>query len=129
MVFLSLQYDCLTTSILFDRCIAGKGYDFQPGRIWKVFLGYALCYEASQHSFSHSYMLDGNNCASHDLYSIPFQFCDYGIEGVVPQELLPPEVRSKFYSKPGDKAKRPKREDPKGTSAQPKEQQVLGSPS
>uniref|UniRef100_A0A0E0CTX8 Uncharacterized protein n=2 Tax=Oryza TaxID=4527 RepID=A0A0E0CTX8_9ORYZ len=47
--------------------------------------------------------------------------------GVVPQELLPPEVRSKFYSKPGDKAKRPKREDPKGTSAQPKEQQVVSA--
>uniref|UniRef100_A0A0E0NNM3 THO complex subunit 1 n=1 Tax=Oryza rufipogon TaxID=4529 RepID=A0A0E0NNM3_ORYRU len=55
------------------------------------------------------------------------RFCDYGIEGVVPQELLPPEVRSKFYSKPGDKAKRPKREDPKGTSAQPKEQQVVSA--
>uniref|UniRef100_A0A0E0K7Q4 THO complex subunit 1 n=1 Tax=Oryza punctata TaxID=4537 RepID=A0A0E0K7Q4_ORYPU len=47
--------------------------------------------------------------------------------GVVPQELLPPEVRSKFYSKPGDKAKRPKREDPKGTSAQPKEQQIVSA--
>ncbi|KAF0932849.1 hypothetical protein E2562_012173 [Oryza meyeriana var. granulata] len=55
------------------------------------------------------------------------RFCDYGIEGVIPQELLPPEVRSKFYSKPGDKAKRPKREDTKGTSAQPKEQQVASA--
>lgn len=59
------------------------------------------------------------------MTSIPSQFCDYGIEGVVPPELLPPDVRSKFSSKPAEKAKRPKREETKGTSAQAKEQQVL----
>ncbi|KAM3317024.1 hypothetical protein ACQJBY_034920 [Aegilops geniculata] len=56
------------------------------------------------------------------------RFCDYGIEGVVPPELLPPDVRAKFNSKPGEKAKRPKREDTKGgTSAHPKEPQVAAA--
>ncbi|KAL5217538.1 hypothetical protein ABZP36_018222 [Zizania latifolia] len=55
------------------------------------------------------------------------RFCDYGIEGVVPPELLPSEVRAKFYAKPAEKAKRPKKEEAKGTSAQPKEQQVASA--
>ncbi|CAM0871010.1 unnamed protein product [Alopecurus aequalis] len=56
------------------------------------------------------------------------RFCDYGIEGVVPPELLPPDVRAKFNSKPGEKAKRPKREDTRGgTSAHPKESQVTAA--
>jgi THO complex subunit 1 len=45
---------------------------------------------------------------------------------VVPPELLPPEVNAKFASKPAEKAKRPKREDSKGASAQAKEQLVHG---
>jgi THO complex subunit 1 len=61
------------------------------------------------------------------MSSALFQFCDYGIEGVVPPELLPADVRAKFNSKPGEKAKRPKREDTKGTSSHPKEPQVLGA--
>ncbi|TVU48661.1 hypothetical protein EJB05_08303 [Eragrostis curvula] len=56
------------------------------------------------------------------------RFSDYGIEGVVPSELLPPEVNAKFSSKPAEKAKRPKREDSKGASAQAKEQQVAATP-
>ncbi|KAJ1299164.1 hypothetical protein BS78_01G511100 [Paspalum vaginatum] len=56
------------------------------------------------------------------------RFSDYGIEGVVPSELLPPEVNAKFSSKPAEKAKRLKREDSKGASAQPKEQQVAATP-
>ncbi|XP_047089211.1 THO complex subunit 1-like [Lolium rigidum] len=55
------------------------------------------------------------------------RFCDYGIEGVVPPELLPADVRAKFNSKPGEKAKRPKREDTKGTSSHPKEPQVAAA--
>lgn len=43
---------------------------------------------------------------------------------MVPSELLPPEVNAKFSSKPAEKVKRVKREDSKGASAQPKEQQV-----
>ncbi|TKV98680.1 hypothetical protein SEVIR_9G575400v4 [Setaria viridis] len=56
------------------------------------------------------------------------RFSDYGIEGVVPSELLPPEVNAKFSSKPAEKVKRVKREDSKGASAQPKEQQVAATP-
>uniref|UniRef100_A0ACD5WI89 Uncharacterized protein n=1 Tax=Avena sativa TaxID=4498 RepID=A0ACD5WI89_AVESA len=55
------------------------------------------------------------------------RFCEYGIEGVVPPELLPPDVRAKFNSKPGEKAKRPKREDTKGTSSHPKEPQAAAA--
>ncbi|RLN19046.1 THO complex subunit 1 [Panicum miliaceum] len=56
------------------------------------------------------------------------RFSDYGIEGVVPSELLPPEVNAKFSSKPAEKVKRLKREDSKGASAQPKEPQVAATP-
>lgn len=38
------------------------------------------------------------------------RFTEYGIEGVVPIELLPPEVRSKYQGKPIDKSKRAKEE-------------------
>uniref|UniRef100_A0ACD5TTH8 Uncharacterized protein n=1 Tax=Avena sativa TaxID=4498 RepID=A0ACD5TTH8_AVESA len=55
------------------------------------------------------------------------RFCEYGIEGVVPPELLPPDVRAKFNSKPGEKVKRPKREDTKGTSSHPKEPQAAAA--
>ncbi|ESQ40922.1 hypothetical protein EUTSA_v10013059mg [Eutrema salsugineum] len=44
------------------------------------------------------------------------RFTELGIEGVVPVELLPPEVRSKYQAKPNDKAKRAKKEDTKGGS-------------
>ncbi|XP_020248097.1 THO complex subunit 1 isoform X2 [Asparagus officinalis] len=53
------------------------------------------------------------------------RFTDHGIEGVVPPELLPPEIRSKFHAKPTEKNKRVKREDDsKGVAAQPEENQV-----
>ena len=39
-----------------------------------------------------------------------------GIEGVVPVELLPPEVRSKYQAKPNEKAKRAKKDETKGGS-------------
>lgn len=54
------------------------------------------------------------------------QFTDHGIEGVVPPELLPPEIRSKFHAKPTDKNKRAKKEDDaKGASVQPEDNQVV----
>ncbi|XP_077220364.1 nuclear matrix protein-like protein isoform X2 [Tasmannia lanceolata] len=34
------------------------------------------------------------------------RFTDHGIEGVVPPELLPPEVRSKIHAKPSERSKR-----------------------
>ncbi|XP_064950951.1 THO complex subunit 1-like isoform X3 [Musa acuminata AAA Group] len=55
------------------------------------------------------------------------RFTDHGIEGVVPPELLPPEVRSKFHTKPGDKTKRAKKEEAKGAAAQPEDSQVASA--
>lgn len=52
------------------------------------------------------------------------KFSEYGIEGVVPPELLPPEVRSRFHSKSSEKNKRAKKEDEsKNPPAQPEENQ------
>ncbi|PWZ57915.1 THO complex subunit 1 [Zea mays] len=57
------------------------------------------------------------------------RFSDYGIEGVVPSELLPPEVNAKFSSKPAEKVKRTRKEDSKSVSAhQPREHQVAATP-
>lgn len=53
------------------------------------------------------------------------QFTDHGIEGVVPPELLPPDVRSKFHAKPSEKTKRAKKEEVKGAAAQPEDNQVV----
>lgn len=52
------------------------------------------------------------------------QFTDHGIEGVVPLELLPPDVRSKYQAKPNDKSKRAKKDESKGAAAQAEENQV-----
>lgn len=52
------------------------------------------------------------------------RFTDHGIEGVVPQELLPPDVRSKLYAKPSERTKRAKKEEVKGTAVQPEDNQV-----
>ncbi|KAJ0233916.1 THO complex subunit 1 [Hirschfeldia incana] len=54
------------------------------------------------------------------------RFTDLGIEGVVPVELLPPEVRSKYQAKPNEKAKRAKKEETKGGSLE--EETKGGSP-
>eukprot|EP00268_Persea_americana_P019579 TRINITY_DN2005_c0_g2_i1.p1 TRINITY_DN2005_c0_g2~~TRINITY_DN2005_c0_g2_i1.p1 ORF type:complete len:653 (-),score=181.81 TRINITY_DN2005_c0_g2_i1:312-2270(-) len=39
------------------------------------------------------------------------RFTEYGIEAVVPPELLPPDVRSKFHARPNEKAKRARKEE------------------
>ncbi|GLT46006.1 hypothetical protein SLA2020_197980 [Shorea laevis] len=52
------------------------------------------------------------------------RFTEHGIEGVVPFELLPPEVRSKFQGKPNDRTKRAKKEDTKSASNQVEENQI-----
>jgi THO complex subunit 1 len=52
------------------------------------------------------------------------QFTEYGIEGVVPPELLPPDVRSKYQAKPNDRSKRGKKEEAKNTANQVVENQV-----
>lgn len=55
------------------------------------------------------------------------QFTDLGIEGVVPVELLPPEVRSKYQAKPNEKAKRTKKEETKGGPQEAEGNQIGGS--
>ncbi|PNX55644.1 THO complex subunit 1-like protein, partial [Trifolium pratense] len=52
------------------------------------------------------------------------KFTEYGIEGVVPPELLPPDVRSKYQAKPTDRSKRGKKEEAKNTANQVEENQV-----
>ncbi|KAL2536871.1 THO complex subunit 1 [Forsythia ovata] len=52
------------------------------------------------------------------------RFTEHGIEGVVPLELLPSEVRSKYQAKPGDKSKRAKKEEMKTSVQQAEENQV-----
>lgn len=51
------------------------------------------------------------------------RFTEHGIEGVVPLELLAPEVRSKYQAKPNERSKRAKKEDTKGTG-QAEENQI-----
>ncbi|XP_074268963.1 THO complex subunit 1 [Silene latifolia] len=43
------------------------------------------------------------------------RFTEFGIEGVVPLELLPPEVASKYQTKTNEKSKRAKKDEPKGS--------------
>lgn len=52
------------------------------------------------------------------------RFTDKEIGRVVPPELLTPKVRAKYQSKPGDKAKRAKKEDIKGASHQSEDNQI-----
>ncbi|XP_042499695.1 THO complex subunit 1 [Macadamia integrifolia] len=52
------------------------------------------------------------------------RFTEYGIEGVVPPELLPSEVCSKYHAKPSERSKRAKKEEEaKGATQQVEEQQ------
>jgi len=59
-----------------------------------------------------------------ERYRFWLQFTDHGIEGVVPLELLPPDVRSKYQAKPNDRSKRSKKEETKGSAHQVEENQV-----
>ncbi|CAK9133663.1 unnamed protein product [Ilex paraguariensis] len=52
------------------------------------------------------------------------RFTEYGIEGVVPLELLPPDVRSKYQAKPSDRSKRAKKEETKNAAQQAEENQT-----
>ncbi|KAK6162709.1 hypothetical protein DH2020_002550 [Rehmannia glutinosa] len=56
------------------------------------------------------------------------RFTEHGIEGVVPLELLPPDVRSKYQAKPGDRSKRAKKEETKGSVQQVEESQIATTP-
>ncbi|KAF3664123.1 hypothetical protein FXO38_09642 [Capsicum annuum] len=51
-------------------------------------------------------------------------FQKHGIEGVVPLELLPTEVRAKYQAKPSERTKRIKKEETKNSAQQAEENQV-----
>ncbi|XAR54473.1 hypothetical protein NMG60_11029616 [Bertholletia excelsa] len=53
------------------------------------------------------------------------RFTEYGIEGVVPPELLPPEVRSKYQAKPSERSKRARKEETKGAANKAEENQIV----
>ncbi|CAN1757137.1 THO complex subunit 1 [Linum perenne] len=53
------------------------------------------------------------------------KFTELGVEGVVPVELLPPDVRSKYQAKPSERSKRVKKEEAKGASQPPEEAQAV----
>lgn len=53
------------------------------------------------------------------------KFTEHGIEGVVPLELLAPDVRSKYQAKPSEKSKRAKKEETKGAGHQAEESQFV----
>ncbi|GAY58621.1 hypothetical protein CUMW_188400 [Citrus unshiu] len=57
------------------------------------------------------------------------RFTDHGIEGVVPLELLPPHVRSRYEGKANDRSKRAKKEDSKVAPSQAEENQIAASAS
>ncbi|XP_075520316.1 THO complex subunit 1 isoform X2 [Primulina tabacum] len=52
------------------------------------------------------------------------KFTEHGVEGVVPLELLTPEVRSKYQAKSGDRSKRAKKEEAKNSLQQTESTQV-----
>ncbi|KAI3707042.1 hypothetical protein L6452_25216 [Arctium lappa] len=52
------------------------------------------------------------------------RFTEFGVEGVVPMELMPPDVRSKYQAKPSDRSKRAKKEETKTTANQAEENQI-----
>ncbi|XP_004230044.1 THO complex subunit 1 isoform X3 [Solanum lycopersicum] len=57
------------------------------------------------------------------------RFTEHGIEGVVPLELLPNEVRAKYQAKPSERTKRTKKEDTKNSAQQAEENQIATPPS
>lgn len=52
------------------------------------------------------------------------RFTEYGIEGVVPPELLPSDLQFKFQAKPSDRSKRARKDEIKNASQQAEENQV-----
>ncbi|KAI4382941.1 hypothetical protein MLD38_008833 [Melastoma candidum] len=52
------------------------------------------------------------------------RFTDHGIEGVVPLELLPADVRSKYQVKPNERSKRAKKDEVKSSYQQVEENQA-----
>ncbi|RWW70080.1 hypothetical protein BHE74_00022272 [Ensete ventricosum] len=57
---------------------------------------------------------------------VPYRYRQ-NVGTLVRTKLLPLEVRSKFHTKPGDKAKRAKKEEAKGAAAQPEDGQIASA--
>lgn len=57
-------------------------------------------------------------------YNLQYSDLGIGIEGVVPPELLPSDVRAKLHARTTEKNKRAKREENKGPTIQTEEPQV-----
>lgn len=101
------------------RFIVGKVFDFQPDKIWMDFREYEIC-----STFAHINLRLSPSICEMTWIWLRLQFTEYGIEGVVPLELLPPDVRSKYQAKPSDRSKRAKKEETKSTANQAEENQV-----
>lgn len=56
------------------------------------------------------------------------KFTEYGIEGVVPLDLVPPDARSRFQAKSSEKSKRAKKEETKGVRNAEVNQNVSPAP-
>ncbi|KAG9156229.1 hypothetical protein Leryth_022116 [Lithospermum erythrorhizon] len=56
------------------------------------------------------------------------RFTEHGIEGVVPLEILPAEVRAKYQAKPNDRSKRAKKEDSRSSAQQQEEENQNATP-
>ena len=52
------------------------------------------------------------------------QFTEFGVEGVVPLDLLPTEVRNKYEAKPNERSKRAKKDETKGAGLRSDDNQV-----
>ncbi|KAI3792498.1 hypothetical protein L2E82_06380 [Cichorium intybus] len=52
------------------------------------------------------------------------RFTEFGVEGVVPMELMPADVRSKYQAKPSDRSKRAKKEETKTPANQSEDNQI-----
>lgn len=101
------------------RFIVGKVFDFQPDRIWMDFPEYEI-----YSTFAHVKIHLSTSIYEMTWIWLRLQFTEYGIEGVVPLELLPPDVRSKYQAKPSDRSKRAKKEETKSAANQAEENQV-----
>lgn len=116
---LSWMHDCNDVSWDLSRSIVGKVCGFQPAKTWRDFPEYELTYGCDFQSLSLNFKLLNEIC-----YMFLFQFTEHGIEGVVPLELLPDDVRARYQAKPGERTKRAKKEETKISAQQAEENQV-----
>ncbi|XP_030471176.2 THO complex subunit 1 [Syzygium oleosum] len=81
------------------------------------------------HKNNRVYCWKGLRCSARQDLEGFSRFTDHGIGGVVPLELLPPHVRSKYQAKPNERSKRAKKEEAKITPQQAEENQITTSAS